>query len=77
MFKEDADIEEYTSSVLAYIYFCTDSVLPIKLDSTVWCLLKAQDVAHRSGDLLAYRGPRRVLKKGIKEAKHTTYRWIF
>lgn len=50
VFKDGADLEEYTSSVLSYIQFCTDTVLPVKtirefpnqntwLDSTVRSLL--------------------------------------
>ncbi len=30
VFKEDADLEEYISAVLAYVHFCTDTVLPTK-----------------------------------------------
>ena len=30
VFSEGADLEEYTSSVLSYIQFCTDAVLPVK-----------------------------------------------
>lgn len=63
VFKEGADLEEYTTSVLAYLHFCTDTVLTTKtiecfqikkkrLDSTVRMLLKARDAAYRSGDML-------------------------
>ncbi len=81
VFKEGADLEEYTSSVLSYINFCTDAVLPTKtitafpnqkpwLDRTVWPLLKARDAAYRSGDRLDYSRARIELKKGIQLAKH-------
>ena len=64
------------STDLAYIQFYTDAVLPTKsirvfpnqkpwLDSTVCPLLRARDVAYRSGDRLAYSRARRELKKGI------------
>lgn len=79
VFKEGADLEEYTSSVLAYLHFCT--VLPTKsikvfpnqkpwLDSTVRSLLKARDAAYRSGDMLAYSRALRDLKKDIRKAKY-------
>ncbi|KAI3357177.1 hypothetical protein L3Q82_015638, partial [Scortum barcoo] len=54
VFKEGTDLDGYTSSVLSYLKFCTDAVLPTKtikvfpnqkpwLDSTVKPLLKACD----------------------------------
>ncbi len=81
VFKEGADLEEYMSSVLSYINFCTDAVLATKtitafpnqkpwFDRTVWPLLKAQDAAYRSGDRLDYSRARKELKKGIQLAKH-------
>lgn len=80
VFSEEADLEGYTSSVLSYIQFCTDAVLPVKtitvfpnqkpwLDSTVRSLLKARDTAYRSGDRMAYSRARAELKKGIIQAK--------
>ena len=56
VFGEGADLEAYTSSVLSYIQFCTDAVLPVKtikefpcqkpwFDCTVRSLLKARDAA--------------------------------
>uniref|UniRef100_A0A3B5QBX0 Reverse transcriptase domain-containing protein n=1 Tax=Xiphophorus maculatus TaxID=8083 RepID=A0A3B5QBX0_XIPMA len=80
VFRDGADLEEYSSSVLSYVQFCTDAVLPVKtikvfpnqkpwLDSTVRALLKARDAAYRSGDRLAYSRARSELKKGIKQAK--------
>ena len=80
VFSDGADLEEYTSSVLSYVQFCTDAVLPVKtitvfpnqkpwLDSTVRSLLKARDTSYRSGDRLAYSRARAELKKGIKQAK--------
>ncbi|KAI3368476.1 hypothetical protein L3Q82_025487, partial [Scortum barcoo] len=61
VFKEGTDLDGYTSSVLSYLKFCTDTVLPTKtikvfpdetpwLDSTVKPLLKASDAAYRLGD---------------------------
>ncbi|KAI3351289.1 hypothetical protein L3Q82_005834 [Scortum barcoo] len=58
VFKEGTDLDGYTSSVLSYLKFCTDAVLPTKtikvfpnqkpwLDSTVKPLLKACDTAYR------------------------------
>ncbi|KAK3543143.1 hypothetical protein QTP70_011677 [Hemibagrus guttatus] len=60
--------------------FCTDTVLTTKtikvfpnqkpwLDRKVRSLLKARNVAYRSGDRLAYSNAQRELKKGITEAK--------
>lgn len=57
VFKEGADLEQYTSPVLSYINFCTDAVLPTKtimvfpnqkswVDSTVRALLKVRDAAY-------------------------------
>ncbi|KAI3356676.1 hypothetical protein L3Q82_003360 [Scortum barcoo] len=79
VFKEGTDLDGYTSSsVLSYLKFCTDAVLPTKtikvfsnrkswLDSTVKPLLKACDAAYRSGDKLAYSIAhyRKELKKGL------------
>lgn len=80
VFKQGANLEEYTSAVQSYVHFCTDAVLPTKtitvfpnlkpwMDGTVWPLLKARDVAYRSGDRLAYSRARKELKKGIQLAK--------
>ena len=80
VFKRDANLEDYTSSVLSYIHFCTDAVLPTKtitvfpnqkpwVDGTVRSLLKARDAAYRVGDKLAYSRARKELKKGIQLAK--------
>ncbi|KAI3355625.1 hypothetical protein L3Q82_017914 [Scortum barcoo] len=87
VFKEGTDLDGYTSSVLSYLKFCTDAVLPTKtikvfpnqkpwLDSTVKPLLKACDAAYRSGDKLAYSIARKELKKGIKLAKSRYKRCI-
>ena len=81
VFKEDSNLEAYTSSVLDYVQFCTDAVLPTKtirvfpnqkpwMDSMVRSLLRHRDAAFRSGDRLAYSTARRDLKKGIQLAKH-------
>ncbi|KAI3375358.1 hypothetical protein L3Q82_021851 [Scortum barcoo] len=80
VFKEGTDLDGYTSSVLSYLKFFTDAVLPTKtikvfpnqkpwLDSTVKPLLKACDAAYRSGDKLDYSIAWKELKKGIKLAK--------
>ncbi|KAK0137684.1 hypothetical protein N1851_026114 [Merluccius polli] len=81
VFKEASDLETYTTSVLDYVQFCTDAVLPTKtikvfpnqkpwMDSTVRSLLRARDTAFRSGDRLAYSSARRELREGIQLAKH-------
>lgn len=79
--KAELDLEEYTSSVLAYLFFCTDSALPSKsikmfpnqkpyLDSTACAFHKTCDAANRSGDLLAYsRAPSNL--RVIKTAQST------
>ncbi|KAI3363084.1 hypothetical protein L3Q82_011537, partial [Scortum barcoo] len=75
VFKEGTDLDGYTSSVLSYLKFCTDAVLPTKtikvfpnqkpwLDSTVKPLLKACDIA------------RKELKKGIKLAKSSLLQFL-
>jgi len=71
----------YTASVLAYIDFCTETVLTTKtvrtfpnqkpwFDKRVRFLLKERNVAFKSGDAQAYSNARRELKKGIKEEKY-------
>ncbi len=81
VFKEGADLDEYTTSVLTYIDFCTETVLTTKIvrnfpyqkpwfDKIVWFLLKERNAAFKSGDAQAYSNARRDLKKGIKEAKY-------
>ncbi|KAK3521700.1 hypothetical protein QTP70_015806 [Hemibagrus guttatus] len=80
LFTQSEDLEEYSSSVLTYISFCTNTVLTSKtvkvfpnqkpgLDRKVRSLQKARNIAYRSGDRLAYSNARRELKKGITEAK--------
>ncbi|KAK3541028.1 hypothetical protein QTP86_012364 [Hemibagrus guttatus] len=46
------------------------------LDRKVHSLLKARNVAYRSGDRLAYSSVRKELKKGITEAKQRYQPWI-
>ncbi len=81
LFAQSTDLEEYSSSVLAYITFCTDTVLTTKtimvfpnqkpwFNRSVRALLRARNVTYRTGDRLAYSDARRELRKGIKEAKH-------
>ena len=73
-------MEEYTSNVLDYIQFCTETVLRTRtikvfpnqkpwFDGNVGSLLRARDTAFRSGDMLAYRTARQDLQKGLKGAK--------
>uniref|UniRef100_A0A3B3I9A9 Reverse transcriptase domain-containing protein n=1 Tax=Oryzias latipes TaxID=8090 RepID=A0A3B3I9A9_ORYLA len=80
VFKDGSDLEAYTTSVLSYVQFCTDAVLPTKsikvypnqkpwFDGTVRSLLKARDAAYRSGDRLAYSRARTELRRGINQAK--------
>ena len=75
------DITLYTSSVLDYMTSSTDSVTTLKRITTfpnqkpwmnreVRVLLKARDIAFRSGDRWAYSSSRANLKRGITEAKH-------
>ncbi|KAI4881601.1 hypothetical protein NFI96_007439 [Prochilodus magdalenae] len=82
LFAQGSDLEEYASSVMGYIHFCTENVLPKKtikvfpnqkpwVNKSVRALIKSRDEAFRSGDRLAYSAARRNLKKGIKEAKHS------
>ena len=77
---EDPDIEEYTSTVLSYINFCTDNVCTKKqikifpnqkpwFTNGVRVLPRARDTAFRSGDREAYSRARAALKRGIKNAK--------
>ncbi len=81
VFTEGADLDEYTTSVLAYIDFCTETVLTTKtvrtfpnqkpwFDKRVRFLFKERNAAFKSGDAQAYSNARRELKKGIKEAKY-------
>lgn len=74
-------MDEYSSTVLDYLNFCTDTLLTTKtikvlqnqkpwLDSNVWSLLRARDAAYRTEDTLAYSNARKDLKKGIREAKY-------
>ncbi|KAK0152895.1 RNA-directed DNA polymerase from mobile element jockey [Merluccius polli] len=76
------DITLYTSSVLDYMRSSTDSVTTLKRITTfpnqmpwmnreVRALLKASDIAFRSGDRRAYSSSRANLKRGITEAKHS------
>ncbi|KAK0148827.1 hypothetical protein N1851_010774 [Merluccius polli] len=76
------DITLYTSSVLDYMRSSTDSVTTLKRITTfpnqkpwmnreVRALLKARDIAFRSGDRRAYSSSRANLKMGITEAKHS------
>lgn len=81
VFKDGSDLEAYTSSILDYVQFCTDSVLPtesIKVfpnqipgcDSTVRSLLRTRNATYRSGDRLAYSKAGMELKTGIQRAKN-------
>ena len=46
------------------------------MNREVRLLLKARDIAFRSGDIQAYSSSRAVLKRGIKKAKHSHKLWI-
>lgn len=81
VFKDGSDLEAFTSSVLGYVQFCSDSVLSTKTikvfpnqkpwcDSTVRSLLRDRDAAYRSGDRAAYSRARTDLRKGIQQAKY-------
>ncbi|KAI3375970.1 hypothetical protein L3Q82_016502, partial [Scortum barcoo] len=58
--RRGTDLDGYTSSVLSYLKFCTDAVLPTKTIKVF---------PNQSGDKLAYSIARKELKKGIKLAK--------
>ncbi|TWW64989.1 hypothetical protein D4764_22G0006360 [Takifugu flavidus] len=75
------DIECYDSSVLDYISTSIDSVTTQKqitmypnqkpwMNRDVRLLLKARNIAFRSGDAQTYSTARANLKRGIKKAKH-------
>lgn len=81
IFAEGTDLESHTSAVLSCISYCTESVITTRtvkvfpnqkpwLNSKVRTLLRAQDVAFRSGDQQAYREARQALQRGIEKAKH-------
>ncbi len=81
LFAQSTDLEEYSSSVLAYIAFCTDTVLTTKtimvfpnqkpwFNGIVQALLGARNAAYRTGDKLAYSNARREPRMGIKEVKN-------
>ena len=76
------DINAYASSVLDFINTNINSVTTLKQITTfpnqkpwmnreVRLLLKARDIAFRSGDTQAYSSSRADLKRGIKKAKHS------
>ncbi len=71
---------EYTQTVLFYIASCTDIVTEEKyiwvfpnqkpwMTSEVHTLLRARDMAFKSGDRALYSAARANLKRGIKNAK--------
>ncbi|KAF0024620.1 hypothetical protein F2P81_023422 [Scophthalmus maximus] len=75
------DIDTYTSSVLDYINTTVGSVTTWKqittypnqkpwMNKEVRLLLKARNIAFRSGDALAYSISRANLRRGIIKAKH-------
>ncbi len=81
LFAQSTDLEEYSSSVLAYIAFCTDTVLTTTtimvfpnqkpwFNGIVRALLGARNATYRTGDKLAYSNARRETRMGIKEAKN-------
>ena len=75
------DIDHYASSILDYISTTINSVTTLKqittypnqkpwMNKEVRQLLKARNIAFRSGDERAYSLSRAHLKKGIRKAKH-------
>ncbi|KAI3360605.1 hypothetical protein L3Q82_002474 [Scortum barcoo] len=76
VFKEGTDLDGHTPSVLSYLKFCTDAVLPTKtiklfpnqkpwLDSTVKPLLKACDAAYSIEEHFENNNPH-IMWRGIK-----------
>ncbi|XP_060768086.1 uncharacterized protein LOC132875344 [Neoarius graeffei] len=74
-------LDNYTSTVLDYIYFCVDNVTcwrqfrvfpntPPWMTHGVQQLIRARDSAFHSGDQEAYSAARANLKRGINTAKH-------
>ncbi len=79
LFKHQ-DVAEYTQTVLFYIASCTDIVTEEKyvrvfpnqkpwMTSEVHTLLRARDMAFKSGERALYSAARGNLKRGIKTAK--------
>ncbi len=79
LFKHQ-DVAEYTQTVLFYIASCTDIVTEEKyirvfpnqkpwMTSEVHTLLRARDMALKSGERALYSAARGNLKRGIKTAK--------
>lgn len=77
----DSDLDQYTSSVLLYINFCTENVTTVKkihdfpneklwLNNKVRNLLRLRDAAYRANDITAYNLAKSILKCNIKEAKN-------
>ena len=74
------NLEEYTESVIGYINKCIDDVTTVKtirkranqkpwLTGEVCSLLRARDMAFKSGDAAAFRLARQNLSRGIRQAK--------
>ncbi len=64
-------LDEYIASMLYYINFCVDSVTSWKpwMTHNVQQLIRARNIAYRSGDANAYSLARTALRKGINAAK--------
>ncbi len=79
---EDQDLDTYTESVLFYIKCCAEEVSEEKhirvfpnrkpwMTSKVQGLIRARNLAFRTGDRALYSTARADLKRGIKQAKNT------
>ncbi len=77
---EDQDLDTYTESVLFYIKCCAEEVSEEKhirvfpnrkpwMTSKVQGLIRARNLAFRTGDRALYSTARADLKRGIKQAK--------
>lgn len=86
-YNNTTDLQEYTETVTAYITKCTDDVIVTKtitvranqkpwLTEEVYRLLKARNVAFRTGDVVGLRTARANLFRGIREARRKYYRRI-
>ncbi len=64
-------LDEYIASMLYYINFCVDSVTSWKpwMTHNVQQLIRARNIAYRSGDANAYSLARTALRKVINAAK--------
>ncbi|KAL0178046.1 hypothetical protein M9458_026940, partial [Cirrhinus mrigala] len=79
-YNNTTDLQEYAETVTAYINKCTEDVTVTKtitvranqkpwMTGEVYRLLKARNVAFRTGDEASLKTARANLSRGIKEAK--------